>query len=107
MEALITKFMAWLGALLPAAIGSALSVYLDREKTRDMSKWEILAVFLFGISLAHYMGGAAIEYWHLNPMTYVADAIKLTIGFIGMATLSQTLIQMPELVAALRKRWIG
>lgn len=101
------KFYAWLLAIFPAAIGSALSIYMHREKTSGMGNMERFTVFLFGISLAHYIGGAAIEYWNIQQNSYISDAIKLTIGFMGMAALAQFMVQLPEFVRAMRKRVIG
>lgn len=106
MEALIA-LKAWLGATIPAAIGSALSLYVSKEKTASMSKLELMCVFMFGIALAHYLGGAAIEYSQLNEHGLIADAIKLTVGVLGMATLTNIMTQLPLAVEALRKKWIG
>lgn len=106
MEALIA-LKAWIGASIPAAIGSALSIYVSKEKTSSMTKFELLCVFMFGIALAHYLGGAAIEYSKIDAHGLIADAIKLTVGLLGMATLTNIMIQLPLAIAAMRKKWIG
>lgn len=107
MEAILGKLTAWIGAIIPAAIGSLLSIYVSKEKTSKMEKWELFAIFMFGISLAHFLGGAAIEYSDLNAHSFIADAVKLTIGLLGMATLTNVMTQLPFAVEALRKKWIG
>ena len=106
MEALLA-IKAWIGATIPAAIGSALSIYVSKEKTATMTKLELFCVFMFGIALAHYLGGAAIEYSRIDAHGLIADAIKLTVGLLGMATLTNVMIQLPLAIAALRKKWIG
>lgn len=93
--------------MIPAAIGSLLSLYVSKEKTAAMQRWELFAVFMFGISLAHYLGGAAIEYSNIPPHGLISDAIKLTIGLLGMAVLTNVMTQLPYAVEALRKKWIG
>lgn len=106
MESLIA-LKAWLSATIPAAIGSALSLYVSKDKTSAMGKIEIFCVFLFGVALAHYLGGAAIEYSKLDAHGLIADAIKLTVGLLGMATLTNVMIQLPLAVEGLRKKWTG
>lgn len=98
---------AWIGALFPAAVGSALSIYLGKEKSLMMSRIELFGVFFFGVIIAHYMGGAAIEYSHIPPQSMSADAIKFTTGLIGMATVASALIQVPLALVAFRKKWLG
>jgi len=107
MEALLAKLSGWIGATLPAAIGSALSLYVSKEKTALMTRFELFIVFLFGIALAHYLGGAAIEYSNIKPNSIIADAIKLTVGLMGMATLTNIMAQLPLAIAAVRKKWLG
>lgn len=107
MEGFFAKAGAWLWTVIPAAIGSALSLYLGKEKTALMTRIELLAVFAFGIAIAHYLGGAAIEYSNINKLTIIADAIKFTVGLIGMATLTNVLTQIPLAVTALRRKYLG
>lgn len=106
MEFLIA-LKGWIGASIPAAIGSLLSLYVGREKTANMKRWELFLVFCFGIALAHYLGGAAIEYSVINPHSLTADAIKLTIGLLGMATITNIFAQLPLAIEGLRKKWTG
>jgi len=104
MEALIA-LKGWIGATIPAAIGSLLSLYVSKEKTAAMKRWELFFVFISGIALAHYLGGAAIEYSKIDPHGLIADAIKLTIGLLGMATITNIMTQIPLAVEGLRKKW--
>lgn len=106
MEALIA-IKGWLGATIPAAIGSLLSLYVSKEKTAAMKRSELFLVFCFGIALAHYIGGAAIEYSKIDAHGIIADAIKLTVGLLGMATLTNVMAQLPLAIEGLRKKWTG
>lgn len=103
---IFAKLSAWFWSFMPAAIGSALSLYFGKDKTLLMSRVELSLVFLFGISIAHYLGGAAVVYFEVN-ISIIADAIKFTTGLIGMATLSHVLVQVPIVVTALRKKYFG
>lgn len=107
MESFLAKAAAWFWTVIPAAIGSALSLYLGKEKTALMSRIELVLVFIFGISIAHYLGGAAIEYSSINKVSIIADAIKFTVGLIGMATLTNVLTQIPLAVTAIRRKYLG
>lgn len=107
MEALIAKFTALISGIIPAAIGSALSLYVGKEKNIALGRVELFCVFLFGIFLAHYIGGAAIEYSDINHESISADAIKLTTGLIGMAVVTNLMTQIPLAFAAARKKWLG
>lgn len=104
MEAFFAKVSAWFWTIVPAAIGSALSLYLGKDKTSLMSRVELLIVFIFGISIAHYLGGAAIEYSAIT-VSILQDAVKFTVGLVGMATLSHILVQIPLVVTSLRKKY--
>lgn len=106
MEGFIA-FKAWLGATIPAAIGSLLALYVGREKTSAMKRSELFFVFISGIALAHYLGGAAIEYSKIDPHSLIADSIKLTIGLLGMATITNVSAQIPLAIEGLRKKWTG
>jgi ABC-type Fe3+-siderophore transport system permease subunit len=104
---LLAKFGAWFWTLLPAAVGSALSLFVGKEKTQAMKKTELVLTFLFGIAIAHWLGGATIEIFSLQKTPIIADAIKFTAGLIGMATLTNLLSQIPKIVDTLRKKYIG
>lgn len=106
MEALLA-IKGWLGAAIPAAIGSLLSMYVSKEKTAAMKRWELFFVFCMGIALAHYLGGAAIEYSKIDPHGIMSDAVKLTIGLLGMATITNIFAQLPLAIEGLRKKWTG
>lgn len=106
MEALLA-LKSWMISTLPAAIGSAISLYIGKDKTSKMRKAEVLCVFVFGVALAHYFGGATIEYNNIDPNTLTADSIKVSIAVVGMGVLTNIMIQLPIAVEALRKKWIG
>lgn len=106
MESIFAKVWLWLVSLIPAAIGSGLSIFLGKE-TKALSPLVIFCTFVFGISLAHLLGGAAIEHWDIDPLSYIASSIRVSIGFMGMAVLAETKIQLPLLITQLRKRFLG
>jgi NO-binding membrane sensor protein with MHYT domain len=106
VEALLA-IKGWIGAAIPAAIGSLLSLYVSKDKTANMKRWELFLVFCFGIALAHYLGGAAIEYSKIDTHSITSDAIKLTIGLLGMATITNIFAQLPLAIEGLRKKWTG
>ena len=106
MESIMAKVWIWIISLVPAAIGSGLSLFLGKD-TKQLSYFVILSTFLFGIGLAHLLGGAAIEYWHIDPLSYIASSIQVSIGFMGMAILAELKLQLPVMISAIRKKFIG
>lgn len=103
----IVAIKTWASSSIPAAIGSLLALYVGREKNAKMTRIELFAVFIFGVALAHYLGGAAIEYTKIDHISLTADAIKLTVGLLGMAVLTNIFDQVPIAITALRKKWMG
>lgn len=107
MESLLVKLGSWLSALFPAAIGSALSIFLGAEKMKQLSNFTKFCTFVFGVVLGHNIGGAAIEYWRIAPLSWTASSIQISVGFMGMAALAEAKIQIPIAITAMRKKWFG
>lgn len=104
---LLVAIKLWFISMFPAASGSALSIYLGRSKYVAMSKLERFAIFFFGILIAHYLGGGAIEYSNINPLSMTSDAIKFTVGIIGMAVVASAIINIPIAIDLLIKKYLG
>jgi hypothetical protein len=100
MEIILTKIMAFMNALLPPAVGSAVSIYIGREKALLMSKLELFIVFVLGICIAHYMGGATARYFDIDieKNSLIVDAIKLTIGIYGMAIFTEFMAHLKKII---------
>lgn len=107
MEPILVKIGGWLAALCPAIIGSGLSMFLGAEKMKQLSTFTKLCTFVFGVILGHQIGGAAIEYWRIAPLSFTASSIQISVGFMGMAALAEAKIQIPIAITALRKKWFG
>lgn len=107
MESVLIKVGGWLSALFPAAIGSSLSLFLGAEKVKGLSTFYKLCTFGFGVVLGHQIGGAAIQHWDILPLSPIASTIQIGVGFIGMAALAESKIQLPIWIGAFRKKWLG
>ena len=107
MESVCVKVWVWVVSLIPAALGSALSIFLGKEKMGGLTKLEIFCTFIFGVSLAHLLGGAAIEYWRINPLSFIASSIQVSVGFMGMAVLAEAKLQVPLAITAIRRKLLG
>lgn len=103
MEYIFSK----IGALFAGAFGSLMALYFNRAQVKDMGNIERVFIFLCGVGIAHFLGGAAIEWWKIDPLSFIADALKFTIGLFGMSGLAQAFIQVPKAVDILRKKYIG
>lgn len=105
MEAILTKILAWAAAIYPAVLGSALAIF--NSDVTKLTKTKMLLTFLFGANVAYFAGGAAIEYFKILPTSYIAAFILFASGFMGMGILAETMIQLPIIIASLRKKFIG
>jgi uncharacterized protein YacL len=112
MEALLTKIGAIFAALLPAALGSAVSAFQDKEKTLAMTRFEAFCTFAFGIIVGYAVGHAIIEFFNtpkvvINPDGFIAFSIQFTLGVCGMSALNETKAQIPKWYDAAREKILG
>jgi hypothetical protein len=91
-----------LGALLPGAVGSAIAL---RFNTADASSRDRALAFFAGVALGHYGGSALAHLYGLDgPM---ADALRVAIGLFGLALVANVMAEIPALIAAARRRYLG
>lgn len=100
----IATAIKWTLGIVPAALGSAISLKVSGCKG---SITEMLVKFTFGLCIAYYFGGATLEYFKIATPSFLADAIKLTWGLFGMGIITQIFTQMPDFVSAVRRKFIG
>jgi hypothetical protein len=116
-DALLAKVGAWLWALLPAAIGSGISL-MFAKKEEPSSKITTCLVFISGVSIAHFFGHGTVDYFHIDHDSYAATCIVITWGLFGLAIISEISIrlpsaikaifdQIPETLKVLRKKFLG
>lgn len=107
MEAIFTKLGAWLVAIIPAALGSAFSLFIDRDKMATLSKFAILSTFAFGLIIGWIFGGAVNEHFKIAYDSFVAFATQFIIGWMGIAALVEIKGQLGSAITAIRKKWLG
>lgn len=110
METLFAKIGGWLWALIPAAFGSAFSLFVDSKKTAELSRIGIIGTFLFGMIIGYIFGSAINEYFKLinNPdYQFIAFANQFVIGMMGIAALVEAKLQIKAAVTALRRKYFG
>lgn len=109
---IFAKILTWLCALLPAALGSALSAFQDKEKTLAMSRFEALCTFVFGVIIGYAGGHGIFEYFNnpavvIQPDGFIAFCIQFTLGVVGMSGLNEAKLQVPKWFDAGRKKLLG
>ena len=104
MEPILIKITALSGWIF-AALGSALSVFVDYKG--GATKVSLLIYFIASVLLAHLIGGAIIEHFKIIPNSFIADTIKLFVGYLAIGTLQKIKQEVPLAIEAARKRWIG
>ena len=94
--------LAFLKTLIPGAAGAAVSLWF---RPASLSPLSLLWYLLCGGFVAHYIGGAIVEWRALDGL--IADAVKFVTGVHGLGFLVVINSQLPSFVASIRKRFIG
>lgn len=89
-------------AILPGAIGAAVSL-----RFIPGTIWQKVSSYFSGLACAYYLGNGLIDYLTVAPGGLMAEFIKFTAGLFGLAIVSHGMQQIPELLAAIRRRYIG
>lgn len=103
------KLLAWLVGLVPAILGSAISLTMPSEEPKP-SGWRDYArmgvTFGSGVILAQIAGSFILEHW---PAITAASAtffiIKFAIGLFGMRAATTFYVQIPEVWSMLRDKF--
>jgi hypothetical protein len=91
---------------IAGAVGSGLSIFFGRKKILLMKKWEIYFIFFSGILISHWVGGAIVEFYHIDAETLLSDSIKGTLGLIGFGCLARIHDTAPSIVDRWLNKWI-
>lgn len=100
-QPILVKITAFLALLLPAIIGSAISLRLSTEQSSFSNR---LFSFTVGVALAHFVGGAIVDSFNIDRLTLVDDAIVLSAGIFGMAAATEITKQLPEIIKGISER---
>lgn len=91
-----------LEALLPGAIGAAVSL-----RFIPGNLWQKTSSYFSGLACAYYLGNGLISYLAVPAGSLMAEFIKFTAGLFGLAIVSHGMQQIPEFLAAVRRRVFG
>lgn len=94
-QPLYIKLITWFSSLIPAIIGSAISLKLADE---NISFPQRVFAFFIGIAIAHYVGWAIIEAFKILPESFLSSCILFVVGIFGVTTVSEISKQLPELI---------
>ena len=89
------KLVAWFTGLIPAIIGSAISLKLADE---HISFPQRVFAFFIGIAIAHYIGWGLIEWFKIPVESILSSSILFVVGIFGVTTVSEISKQLPELI---------
>lgn len=102
----ISALLATLGKLMlgaiPAALGAALSLRLN---TRDLTPRARLIAFAGSFGLAWYAGEAIAQHYAVTGP--LLDLAKLAAGIYGLSLITAIHEQLPSILPALRRRFLG
>lgn len=88
------KILAWLSGLVPAIIGSVISL----KFSVDDSFQKRFISFFSGIAIAHYIGRGIIEKAQIPPESFYSSSILFVIGIFGVVAVSEISKQLPEFI---------
>lgn len=71
------------------------------------NKWQRAGSFILSIAVGTIIGLAAIEYFKLDRNSWTAVLTVATATAFGFAAAINAMQQIPEVLAAIRRRWIG
>lgn len=110
-QTLGAKLIAWIVGLVPAILGSAISLTIPNE-TPKPTTWQdyarLVVTFASGVIIAQIAGDAILEHWkQITPDSATFFAIKFAIGLFGMRAATTFYLQIPDVLAAIRNKFIG
>lgn len=88
------KMVAILKWLFPAALGSAIAVFIGERS----SPYKSMFMFVCGCSISSIFGGGIIEHWNI-PIGMIQASIYLSCGLWGMGLIIQIYHQLPIAVS--------
>lgn len=100
-QPILVKIAAWFATLLPAIVGSAISLRMAAENSTFLGR---MFSFTVGVALAHYVGGAIVDTFTIDRLSMVDEAIVLASGIFGMSTASEITKQLPEIIKGFSER---
>lgn len=105
------KLVAWLVGLVPALLGSAISLTIPSDAPKPTTWLDYLRVastFASGVVIAQVSGNFIMEHWPtITSDSATIFAIKFAIGLFGMRSATVFYIQIPAYSEAIRKKLTG
>lgn len=99
-DVLLAKVGAWVLGLLPAALGSALSLYYKKKEDPPLSRTGAFIIFFLGIGIGHLLGNGTIELANIDQKSFVATCIIMTWGLFGLALIQELYNLLPKITKA-------
>lgn len=106
METLVTKASLWMLGIISAALGSAFSIFLERDQPLLSTKVRVLA-FIFGLCIGFLLGSAFNEWQKIQPGSFIGFTVQFVLGWAGIAILTEAKLQIPLAISAIRRKYLG
>lgn len=99
-DVLLVKVGSWLWGLLPAAIGSGISLLFRKEESQTSGKATFF-IYIAGVGVGHFFGHGTVEYFAIDHESYAATCIVITWGLFGLAIFSEVSNRLPGAIRAI------
>jgi hypothetical protein len=105
---------AWFLSVFPLFFGVAYSLSLDRERLKQMSKFELALSVFFGVYLAYVFSNAIAEHFVINPLSFGFILMQVVLAAIGGSIFNWVIQNTPTILTNLKdivlenvKSWLG
>jgi hypothetical protein len=111
---LLKAVWAWFLSVFPMFFGVAYSLSLDRERLKQMNKFEIALSVFFGVYLAYIFSNAIAEYFVINPLSFGFILMQVFLAAVGGSIFTWAIQNTPTILSKLAdialeniKSWFG
>ena len=110
-EITIAKIGSWFWAVIPVIAGSCYAFISGNQELNKVKSW---LTFVMGTFIAFVISKAAIERFHIEPLSFSAYSIQIIAGLFMIQVIGEAFKQIPEafkqipkILDAIRTKWLG
>ena len=103
-EITLAKIGSWFWAVIPVVAGSCYAFISGNQELNKVKSW---ISFVMGTFIAFVISKGAIEYFHIEPLSFTAYSIQMIVGLFIIQVISEGFKQIPKFFDAIRTKWFG
>ena len=110
-ELILAKISSWASSVIFVVAGSCYAFISGNQELTKVKSW---LSFVIGTFIAFVMSKAAIERFHIEPLSFSAYSIQIIAGLFMIQVIGEAFKQIPEafkqipkILDAIRTKWLG